>query len=91
MRKLIFAGLVIAGALLFSGGTSSTASAWCYGGYGYGYAAPAWGYRASYRPYYAGWGWRGGWRGWGYRSWGWGWGGRRWGWGGGRRWGWRRW
>jgi|SoiMethySBSTD1v2_1073268.scaffolds.fasta_scaffold126789_1 hypothetical protein len=91
MRKLFFAGLIVAGTLLFTAGTSSPASAWCFGGYGYGYASPAWGYRSYYRPYYAGWGWRGlGWRGWGYRSWGWGWGGRRWGWGG-RHWGRRRW
>jgi len=84
MRKLLFVGLVIATALLFSSGTSTTASAWCYRGYGYGYASPAWGYRSSYSPYYVGWRWREwGWPCCGYRSRGAGWDGRRWGW---RRW-----
>ena len=38
MRKLVLVGLVIVGTLLSTVGASSTASAWCYGGYGYGYA-----------------------------------------------------
>jgi hypothetical protein len=81
MRKLVFVASVIASALLFSGGSSSTASAWCYRGHGYGYASPAWGYPSSYNsPYYVSWRWREwGWPCCGYRSWGSGRGSRHWG------------
>lgn len=51
MRKLVFVGLLFAGAVLASVGTSDPASAsWCYRGYGYGYGyAPAYGY--GYSPW----------------------------------------
>jgi hypothetical protein len=93
MRKRILIGLLFAGTLLAVIASTKTASAWCFRGYGYGYAAPVYGYAYTPRLYYGAglyrpraWGWRGwGYRGWGYRGWGWrgGWGARRWGW---RRW-----
>jgi hypothetical protein len=90
MRKLVFVGLLFAGAVLASIGTSDPASAsWCYRGYGYapayGYGYSPWLYRSYYRPrFYSAAFYRPrvyGWGGWGWRGWGWG----------GRRWGWRRW
>jgi hypothetical protein len=85
MRKLLFVGLIVFGTMFAVGGSSTPASAWCWGGYGY--ARPVYGF--AYAPRVWGWG---GWRGWGHRGWGYrGWGYRGWGWGG-RRWGgWRRW
>jgi hypothetical protein len=93
MRKLVFVGLLFAGTMLASVGTSDPAAAWCYRGYAapvYGYGYSPWLYRSYYRPrffygaaFYRPRVW--GWRGWGWRGRGWGWGGRRWGWGG-RRW-----
>lgn len=101
MRKLVFVGLLLAGTMSASVGTSDPASAsWCYRGYGYaapvyGFGYSPWLYRSYYRPrFFSGaafyrprvWGWRGwGWRGGGWGGRRWGWGGRRWG-GGGRRW-----
>ena len=56
MRKLVFVGLLLAGTMLASVGTSHTASAsWCYRGYGYaapvyGFGYSPWLYRSYYRP-----------------------------------------
>jgi hypothetical protein len=73
MRKLVWLGMGVATAALFTVGRPNPAVAWCHGGYLYDYecASPAyrfalspWGYRTAYQGVdSAGWAWRG----WGYQ------------------------